>query len=86
MKEFQLQPTNGRKSFGGKAIVREAFEVSTLFSYGTEVAQYNHQTNEMKVDAYHSTTTGTHINAFLEFYGFDKCTKKELETRYNLKV
>lgn len=85
MNIFELTPTNGRKSFGGKAIVREAFEVSTLFSYGTEVAQYNHQTNEMKVDGYFSATTGTHINAFLEFYGFDKCTKKELETRYNLK-
>ena len=85
MKEFELQPINGRKSFGGKAIVREAFEISTLLSYGTEAAQYNHKTNEMKVYAYHSTTTGTHINAFLVLYGFDKCTKKELEINYNLK-
>ena len=79
MKTFELQPTNGRKSFGGKAIVKEVFEVSTLFSYGREVAQYDHQTNEMKVDGYFSATTGTHINSFLEFYGFNKCTKKELE-------
>ena len=84
MKKFELTPTNGRKSFGGKAIVVEAFEISTLFSYGTEVAQYDHKTNEMKIDAYHSATTLTHINAFLEYYGFDRCTKKELIKNYNL--
>lgn len=84
MKTFELQPTNGRKSFGGKAKVVEALDISTLFSYGTEVAQYDHKTNEMKVDAYHSATTLIHINAFLEYYGFDKCTKQQLIKHYNL--
>ena len=58
---------------------------SDLISYGKRVASYNHKTNEMSVYGWFSATTAKHINGFLEFYGFDKCTKKELETRYNLK-
>ena len=82
MKTFELTPTNGRKSFGGKCKVVENLGVSTLFSYDTEVAQYDHQTNEMKIDAYHSRTTLAHINAFLSYYGFDMVSKKELEKNY----
>ena len=52
---------------------------SDLISYKTRVASYNHLTNEMSVYGYFSPNTAKHINSFLEFYGFDKCTKKELE-------
>lgn len=52
---------------------------SDLISYTTRVASYNHKTNEMSVYGYFSATTARHINAFLEFYGFDRCNKKELE-------
>jgi hypothetical protein len=37
----------------------------------------------MVVNGYYSVTTGTHINTFLDFYGFDTCTKKELENYNN---
>ena len=51
---------------------------SDLISYNTRVASYNHITNEMSVYGWYSCTTATHINDFLEFYGFDRVTKKEM--------
>ena len=88
MKTFYLVPTNGRKSFNNKCHVNqyecENEEFSDLISYGKRVASYNHTTNEMSVYCWHSVTTGTHINAFLEFYGFEPCNKKELFKTYNL--
>ena len=51
---------------------------SDLISYNTRVASYNHKTNEMSVYGWYSRTTATHINDFLEFYGFDRVTKKEM--------
>lgn len=82
MNTFELKPINGRKSFGGKAEVKTEDNISYLYSYSTNVAEYNHITNEMKVNGYYSQTTASHINAFLDFYGFDVYTKKELEN-YN---
>ena len=82
MKTFELTPVNGRKSFGGKVKVIEQNNISTLLSYDTEVATYNHLTNEMVVNGYYSATTLTHINSFLAYYGFDIITKKELERDY----
>jgi hypothetical protein len=82
MKIFQLTPNNGRKSFYGKCQVIEENGISKLQSYETIVAEYNHNTNIMKVFGYYSPTTARHINAFLEYYGFDTCSKKELEN-YN---
>jgi len=57
---------------------------SDLISYTTRVASYNHKTNEMSVYNCQSQTTIKHINSFLEFYGFDRYTKKELINNYNL--
>ena len=82
MQSFKLEPINGEKSFYGKAIVIAENNVSKLKSYDTIVAVYNHETNEMRVDGWHSETTARHINAFLNYYGFDTCSKKELEN-YN---
>lgn len=79
MQAFELVPTNGRKSFGNKAKVIEENGVSKLLSYDTIVAEFNHIENKMKVNGYFSLTTATHINAFLNYYGFDSCSKKELE-------
>jgi len=89
MKTFDLKPIGNEKSFYGKAVVVEhinslAQVKSTLKSYNTTVAEYNHDTNEMKVFGYYSATTARHINAFLDFYGFDTCTKQELNN-YNKK-
>lgn len=52
---------------------------SDLVSYDKRVASYNHKTNEMSVYGYFSKITATHINDFLEYYGFDRCNKKEIE-------
>lgn len=82
MKTFYLQGENG-KSLANCTVV-EANGVSYLKSYNTTVAEFNHHRNEMKVNGWYSKTTAKHINAFLEFYCFDKCTKKELIENYNL--
>ena len=76
MKRFILEGTSN------KARVEEVDGVSTLFSYETEVAKFYHVSNKMEVFGYFSATTMRHINKFLEFYGFDMCTKKELEKHY----
>jgi hypothetical protein len=79
MKVFDLSPIDGRKSFYGKAVVIKQDGISKLKSYDTVVAEYNHATNEMDVKGWFSATTARHINAFLSFYGFDTCTKKEMQ-------
>ena len=56
----------------------EGDHYSDLVSYETRVASYNHNTNEMSVYGWFSSTTAKHINDFLEFYGFDKCTKQQM--------
>lgn len=83
METFELTPINSRKSFYGKAKVKTENNISQLISYSTVVAEYNHETNKMTVNGWYSATTANHINAFLDFYGFDTCTKKELENYNN---
>ena len=39
----------------------------------------------MRVWGWYSKTTAKRINDFLEFYGFDTCTKNEMEN-YNKKI
>lgn len=85
MKTFALIPTNGRKSFGKKCHVNQ-YEVegethSDLISYGKRVAYYNHTENYITVHGWFSATTAIHINTFLEFYGFDKMTKDEMNAK-----
>ena len=77
---FDLTQTNGRKSFGGKAKVRQENNISELLSFNTVVATYNHLENKVYLDGYFSPTTMQHQNAFLEFYGFDKLNKQEIES------
>jgi hypothetical protein len=82
-KTFYLMPTNGRKSFGNKCHVNEYTNsendhYSDLISFGKRVASYNHNTNDVSVYGYYSATTAIHINHFLEFYGFEPMTKKEM--------
>lgn len=81
-KVFNLKPVDSRKSFYNKCKVIEENGISELQSYNTIVATYNHLKNKMTVNGYYSQTTARHINSFLDFYGFDTCSKKELET-YN---
>lgn len=83
MKTFHLQPINGRKTMGNHHVNEYTNEdgdhYSDLVSYTTRVASYNHNTKEMSVYGWYSASTATHINAFLDFYRFNTCTKKELE-------
>jgi hypothetical protein len=86
MKTFYLTPTNGRKSFDNKCHVNQyttddGTTYSDLISYGTRVAYYNHDENFVSVLGWFSATTQNHINAFLDFYGFDAMTKKEMQTK-----
>jgi len=64
--------------FYGKAKMETVNNITRLVSYNTEVANYNHDTNVMTVNGWYSATTARHINAFLEYYGFDKCNKQQL--------
>lgn len=82
MKTYELTPVNGRKSFYGKCEVREVISIisegkfSVLKSYDTDVAKYNHDTKEMDVYWWYSMTTASHINAFLDHFGYDTTNKK----------
>ncbi|RLD60827.1 MAG: hypothetical protein DRI95_14990 [Bacteroidetes bacterium] len=58
--------------------VMEADKFSTLLSYNTEVAKYDHVNNKMTINKYYSPTTARHQNAFLKFYGYDPATKQQL--------
>lgn len=74
---------DGRKSFGGKANVNFDDGVFTLWSYNTEVAEYNPVTKEMKVFGLHSATTLRHIREFIyQFTGESGLTQKDIIQRY----
>ena len=69
MQVFELAPTNGRKSFGGKAKVIVENGVAKLLSYTTFVAEIKLDNKEYKQNGSYSTTTNNHIKAFKQFYG-----------------
>jgi len=75
-KTFYLN--NSAKHHVNEYINSDGDHYSDLISYETRVASYNHLTNEMSVYGWYSLTTSKHINAFLEFYGFDKCNKQQM--------
>jgi hypothetical protein len=76
MKTFYLN--NSPKHHVNEYVNSEGDHYSDLISYETRVASYNHATNEMSVYGWFSQTTAKHINAFLEFYGFEKVNKKQM--------
>ena len=78
METIILNPVNGRKSFYGKCKVEKDGSIYALYSYGIGVARYDEQTKDLEIYEYHSITTGTHINAFLDFFGIEKMTKKQI--------
>ena len=71
MRITELIPTNGRKSFYGKAKVIETDNEIKLLSYNTIVAEYNKDTNQYKENGKYSQTTSAHINAFKKYLGID---------------
>lgn len=65
MKIYELIPTNGRKSFYGKAIVEVDKDGNeTLYSYGTAIIKRLNTGELVKLWGGWSATTGTHLAAF----------------------
>jgi hypothetical protein len=66
MTRRELMPTNGRKSFYGKAIVEvDDYGVETLFSYQTPIIKrFPNGTLKRLYDEAPSLTTSTHIKSF----------------------
>jgi len=64
---LNLIPTNGQKSFNGKAIIQRDGNTVTLLSYLTPVATYNTKTKEYTETSnpeYLTNTTKRHIKSF----------------------
>lgn len=76
MKTFYIN--NKKNNHVNEYVNSDEDHYSDLISYGKRVASYNHNTNEMSVYGWFSNTTAKHINDFLEFYGFNRVTKKEM--------
>lgn len=65
MRKYELIPTNGRKSFYGKAIVQIADDgTETLLSYGTPIVRKAKDGKITRLWDGWSATTGRHIKAF----------------------
>ena len=70
--EFALAPTDGHKSFYGKAKVTEREDgAAVLKSYDTDVAMIDRDGNFHRFWTGYSATTMRHINAFLDRFGID---------------
>ena len=69
MTYFELKPTNGRKSFYGKAeVIQKDNGDIELKSYSTIVARIRNGNFERLWDGY-SVTTMNHINSFIDTFG-----------------
>lgn len=76
MKKYELMPTDGRKSFYGKAVVEVAADGSeTLYSYNTPIIKRTVSGELVKLWNGWSVTTGRHIVAFC---GLNKAAYMEL--------
>ena len=65
MRKYELIPTDGRKSFYGKAVVIvEDNGIETLYSYGTPIIKRLVSGELVKLWSGWSATTGRHIQAF----------------------
>ena len=65
MKKYELTPTNGRKSFHGKAVVIvEKDGTETLYSYNTPIIKRTAAGELVKLWDGWTATTGNHIAAF----------------------
>lgn len=65
MRKYELIPTDGRKSFYGKAVVIVGDNgTETLYSYGTPIIKRLVSGELVKLWSGWSATTGRHIQAF----------------------
>ena len=77
MKIFELIPTNGRKSFYGKAkVIEHENGIVSLMSYTTVVCSIDTRKHEFirHWDGY-SLTTMQHINTFRRLYNFESMSR-----------
>lgn len=65
----ELKPSNGRKSFGGKALVVSDGRRTALLSYGTVVCWTDASLNLHRTWDGWSATTGAHVTAFCDDLG-----------------
>lgn len=65
------------EGFYNKALVYNNNNNYLLMSYDTVVTEYNDKI--MYLYGYYSQTTAKHINSFLEKFGFQTMSKKEIE-------
>ena len=62
---YELKPTNGQKSFYGKALVKRNTDGSeTLYSYRTPIIKQTSDGELVRLWDGWSATTGSHIKAF----------------------
>ena len=65
MRLYELIPTDGRKSFYGKAIVEvDGDGTETLYSYGTKIISKDSKGNLTRFYDGWTATTGRHIRSF----------------------
>ena len=69
MKIYDLIPTDGRKSFYGKAKVIEKDGETLLQSYNTEVCKVTSSGQFVRLWSGYSATTMRHVNSFLDLVG-----------------
>ena len=62
---YELRPTDGRKSFGGKALVIECEDgTEILQSYQTQMVKRKPDGKLVRLSNFWSATTGRHIKSF----------------------
>ena len=90
MRKYELIPTDGRKSFYGKAVVMVQDDGSEiLYSYGTKIIEKTPGGGLVKFWGGWSQTTGRHIKAFCglnksEFFALShETTPVEKAAAYN---
>ena len=70
MKMYELQPTDGRKSFYGKArVIEKDNGERVLVSYDTEVCKVTSSGRFVRMWSGYSATTMRHVNSFLDLVG-----------------
>ena len=82
MKTYELTPNNGRKSFYGKAIVKEDNGEKRLYSYDTLVCTIKDGEVHLTSDWDYSATTLTHLRSFLQKEGFQADSKAQIAKLY----
>lgn len=76
MRTYKLTPTDGRKSFYGKAKVIEMNGETLLQSYDTTVCKIDKSGEFVRMWEGYSATTMRHVNAFIKMFGISGGGKK----------